>query len=72
MAIKKREDFKDLTIGQKLKESIEEFRQQIFIQQKYNTELKIYSHLREKIPIQRITNRPRVGTPRVKQLDKLE
>ena len=28
--------------------------------------------IRDRAPVQRVTNRPSVGTPRVKQLDKLE
>ena len=51
---------------------MEEFRQQIFVQQKYNIELKIYSRLGEKKPIRKVTNRLRAGILRAKWLTELE
>ena len=53
---------------------MDKFRQRIIAwqEQKLDKRLAKPGRIRNRAPIQRITNRPKVGTPRVKWLDKLE
>ena len=53
---------------------MDKFRIRIIIQQgqKLDKRSATLGYIRNKAPIQRVTNRPSVGTPRVKWLDELE
>jgi hypothetical protein len=70
--VTKQENFEDPTTGRKPKENMEEFRQRIFAWQKRDTESKTQDRSGNKVPVRRVTNRPRVNTPRAKWLTELE
>jgi Retrotransposon gag protein/Zinc knuckle len=70
--IKKHDDFKDPLRGREPKETMAEFRARMIAWQNQDTGLRSAERLRIKTPIRKITNRPRVGTPRAKWLNELE
>ena len=70
--VKKYEDVKDPSERRQPQESMEEFRRRIFAWQKQSTELKMPDHFRKKIPIRKVTNRLKAGTPKAKWLTELE
>ena len=53
---------------------MDKFRTRIIAQQeqKLDKKLAMLGHIRDRVPVQRVTNRPSAGTPRVKWLNKLE
>jgi hypothetical protein len=72
--VKKQEDFKDPFGRRQPKESMDEFRQRIIAwqEQKLDKRSATPGRTKDRAPVRKITNRPRIGTPRAKWLDELE